>query len=155
MATDFVCCFCCFFQTETTESYRVENCTQVSSRKIGKWKKRRLQKVSQLRIFITALHNHRIDVCHTVANFLVHHITTQPQNRCLPHSSRLPAVYTAKPLFYFLPPYPKGGQGCESGISLSSGLSFDSLFLSHLLFFCPVMLLALSCHFSANNKEDF
>ena len=36
------------------------------------------------------------------------------------------------------------------GMSGISGLSFDSPFLSPLLFFCLVLLLFLSCHFSAN-----
>ena len=119
------------FQKETTESYRVENCTQVSSRKIGKWKKRRLQKVSQLHMFITSLHNHRVDVCHTVADFLVHHITTQSRSRCLSHSSRLPAVYAAKPLL-FPATLPKGRPGMWmwnlTGLRLAIWFNFPILF---------------------------
>ena len=47
----------------------------------------------------------------------------------------------------------KGGQGCRTFLPLSglSGLSFDSPFLSLLSwFFCLVLLLFLSCHFSAS-----
>ena len=48
---------------------------------------------------------------------------------------------------------PKGGRVCliVSLLSGISGLSFDSPFLSpFVLFFCLVLLLFLSCHFSAN-----
>ena len=49
------------------------------------------------------------------------------------------------------PSTPKGGQGMSDVSPLSgiSGLSFDSPFLSPLLFFCLVLLLFLSCRFSA------
>ena len=45
---------------------------------------------------------------------------------------------------------PKGGWGCLMFFPMSgiSGLSFDSPFLSPLLFFCLVLLLFLSCLFS-------
>ena len=39
---------------------------------------------------------------------------------------------------------------CPPPLSGISGLSFDSPFLSSLLFFCLVLLLFLSCHFSTN-----
>ena len=38
----------------------------------------------------------------------------------------------------------------QRGLSGISGLSFDSPFLSPLLFFCPVLLLFLCYHFLAN-----
>ena len=50
----------------------------------------------------------------------------------------------------------KGGRGClEVPYPLSgiSGLSFDSPFLSPLLFFCTVLLLFLSCPFSCIFKK--
>ena len=47
---------------------------------------------------------------------------------------------------------PKGMLGMSDATLPSgiSGLSFDSPFLSPLLFFCLFLLLFLSCHFSAN-----
>ena len=42
------------------------------------------------------------------------------------------------------------GRGCHFPLSGISGLSFDSPFLSPLLSFSIVLLLFLSCHFSAN-----
>ena len=59
------------------------------------------------------------------------------------------------------PPSPlptlKGDQGCLMFLPLSgiSGLLFDSSFLPPVLFFCLVLLLFLSCHFSANGPFSY
>ena len=47
-------------------------------------------------------------------------------------------------------PTPKGSRGClmSTPMSGTSRLTFDSPFLSPLLFFCLVLLLFLSCHLS-------
>ena len=52
---------------------------------------------------------------------------------------------------------PEGRPGMYDVPPLSeiSGLSFDSSFLSPLSFFCQVLLLSLSCHFSANGPTFF
>ena len=57
---------------------------------------------------------------------------------------------------FFVHP-PKGGRGClMSPSSRISGLSFDSTFLSLLLFLCLIQLSFLSCIFSANGPfSDF
>ena len=47
-------------------------------------------------------------------------------------------------------PWREAGDVWWPPLSGISGLSFDSPFLSPLLFFCLVLLLFLSCHFSAN-----
>ena len=48
-------------------------------------------------------------------------------------------------------PWREAGDVLFPPLSGISGLSFDSSFLSSLSFFCLVLLLLLSCHFSANS----
>ena len=99
--------------------------------------------------------------CRCVSSVAVKHFVLQPnaENRALYKKGSFCCCWgvcfvlhitVMITLFLYYSPEGSLGMSDVSFLSGISGLSFDSPFLSPLLFFCLVLLLFLSCHFSAN-----